>query len=162
MVEQRKGSSVPDGAEASVSLDALLISFQALQTKMAHVTASIAFSLGIGESDLVALIFIANANGATPKQTGDFVVLSSGAVTNLIDRLVAAGLVQRAPNPNDRRSLMLNLTPAGAAAVGSVADLFRRSFTDSVEPEHFTFLAAAFDAIGYSLTRTAEDLIGSA
>ena len=159
-MEQRAEFSAPDGAESTLSLDGLLISFQKLQTRMAHLTASIAFSLGIGESDLLALIFIANQGGATPKQTGDFVVLSSGAVTNLIDRLVAAGLVERVPNPNDRRSLLINPTPSGSATVGSIADLFRRSFTESVRPEHFILLADAFATIGESLTRTAEGFVG--
>ena len=155
VADHRVEHSAPGIAEATSPLDALLLSFQVLQTKMAHMAASIASSLGIGESDLHALIFIANTGGATPKQTGDFVVLSSGAVTNLIDRLVAADLAQRVPNPNDRRSVTLSPTPAGAAAVESVADLFRLAFANSVRPEQFARLTASFDAIGDSLTRTA-------
>jgi DNA-binding MarR family transcriptional regulator len=39
--------------------------------------------------------------------------LSSGAMTNRLDRLEAAGLVRRLPDPNDRRSLQVELTEAG-------------------------------------------------
>jgi DNA-binding MarR family transcriptional regulator len=37
-------------------------------------------------------------------------------VTQLIDRLEADGLVERAPDPNDRRSRLAVLTPAGRKA----------------------------------------------
>jgi DNA-binding MarR family transcriptional regulator len=39
--------------------------------------------------------------------------LSSGAMTNRLDRLEEAGLVRRVPNPEDRRSLLVELTDDG-------------------------------------------------
>jgi DNA-binding MarR family transcriptional regulator len=39
--------------------------------------------------------------------------LSSGAMTNRLDRLEEAGLVQRVPNPEDRRGVLVQLTDAG-------------------------------------------------
>jgi DNA-binding MarR family transcriptional regulator len=39
--------------------------------------------------------------------------LSSGAMTNRLDRLEAAGLVRRLPDPTDRRALQVELTEAG-------------------------------------------------
>jgi DNA-binding MarR family transcriptional regulator len=39
--------------------------------------------------------------------------LSSGAMTNRLDRLEEAGLVRRLPDPNDRRSLHVELTDKG-------------------------------------------------
>src|SRR6266498_1326128 len=35
---------------------------------------------------------------------------TSGAMTHLVDRLEADGLVERAPDPNDRRGLLVGLT----------------------------------------------------
>jgi DNA-binding MarR family transcriptional regulator len=40
-------------------------------------------------------------------------LLSSGAVTNRIDRVERRGLVRRVPDPNDRRGVIVKLTPAG-------------------------------------------------
>lgn len=40
-------------------------------------------------------------------------LLSSGAVTNRIDRVEKMGLVVRVPDPEDRRSIIVRLTPAG-------------------------------------------------
>ena len=39
--------------------------------------------------------------------------LSSGAMTNRLDRLETAGLVKRLPDPNDRRGVLVELTKTG-------------------------------------------------
>jgi DNA-binding MarR family transcriptional regulator len=39
--------------------------------------------------------------------------LSSGAMTNRLDRLESAGLIRRLPDPSDRRALQVELTDAG-------------------------------------------------
>lgn len=39
--------------------------------------------------------------------------LSSGAMTNRLDRLESAGLLRRLPDPSDRRALLVELTEAG-------------------------------------------------
>jgi DNA-binding MarR family transcriptional regulator len=41
--------------------------------------------------------------------------VSTGAMTNRLDKLEGRGLVRRAPDPNDRRGVLLELTPAGQA-----------------------------------------------
>jgi DNA-binding MarR family transcriptional regulator len=52
--------------------------------------------------------------------------LSSGAMTNRLDRLEQAGLVQRLPDPDDRRSVVVELTDHGRKtyrrAVGAQAN----------------------------------------
>jgi DNA-binding MarR family transcriptional regulator len=51
--------------------------------------------------------------------------LSSGAMTNRLDRMEAAGLIRRLPDPNDRRGTLIEPTEAGQAtwerAVGTQA-----------------------------------------
>src|SRR5262245_52067913 len=42
--------------------------------------------------------------------------LSSGAMTNRLDRMEAAGLVRRLPDPNDRRGTLIEPTEAGHQA----------------------------------------------
>jgi len=51
-------------------------------------------------------------------------LVTSGTMTNRIDRLVEHGLVQRHPSPDDRRGVLVELTPAGLERVdGALADL---------------------------------------
>jgi DNA-binding MarR family transcriptional regulator len=44
-------------------------------------------------------------------------LLSSGAMTNRIDRLEDRGLVEREPDPDDRRGVLVELTEAGRTLV---------------------------------------------
>ena len=67
-----------------------------------------------GEFDLLATLYRSGQpQGLTPNALRHAAVLSSGAMTNRLDRLEAAGLIQRVPNPEDRRSLLIRLTDQG-------------------------------------------------
>jgi DNA-binding MarR family transcriptional regulator len=44
-------------------------------------------------------------------------LVTSGTMTNRVDRLTARGLVERLPDPHDRRGVLVRLTVEGKAAV---------------------------------------------
>ncbi len=54
-------------------------------------------------------------DGMTPAQMCSEIGYDRGAMTRLIDRLEESGFIRRAPNPEDRRSVVLEPTPAGRA-----------------------------------------------
>lgn len=56
-------------------------------------------------------------------------LVTSGTMTNRIDRLAQAGLVRRRPDPEDRRGVLVSLTDAGLARVDA-------AFTDLIRREH--------------------------
>ncbi|MCG5216906.1 MarR family transcriptional regulator [Streptosporangium soli] len=56
-------------------------------------------------------------------------LVTSGTMTNRIDRLAAGGLVRRRPDPEDRRGVLVSLTDTG---LGRVDD----AFTDLLRREH--------------------------
>lgn len=66
----------------------------------------------------------------SPGQLAGDMRLSSGAMTNRLDRLEAAGLIRRLPDPNDRRGQLIEPTAKGHAAwertVGTQAERERR------------------------------------
>lgn len=72
---------------------------------------------GIHENALRALVLVSDTGYSTPTEVAGYLGLTSGAVTNMIDRMSAAGLVERAPNPSDRRGSLLRLLPDGEAVV---------------------------------------------
>ena len=49
-------------------------------------------------------------------------MISSGSMTNRIDRLEVAGWVTRKPNPADKRGTLVALTPAGLALINRALD----------------------------------------
>ena len=54
-------------------------------------------------------------------------LVTSGTMTNRVDRLVARGLVERLPDPHDRRGVLVRLTDEGRATVdGALATLLER------------------------------------
>jgi DNA-binding MarR family transcriptional regulator len=54
-------------------------------------------------------------------------LVTSGTMTNRIDRLAAAGLVERHPDPQDKRGVQVQLTAAGKSVVdAALSDLLDR------------------------------------
>ena len=53
----------------------------------------------------------------TPTALYDATMMSSGGMTNRIDRLQQAGWVERRPNPEDGRGTLVALTKAGFALI---------------------------------------------
>jgi DNA-binding MarR family transcriptional regulator len=54
-------------------------------------------------------------------------LVTSGTMTNRIDRLAARGLVRRHPDPQDKRGVLVELTDAGLRSVdAAMADLLER------------------------------------
>lgn len=63
----------------------------------------------------------------SPGQLLGQTLVTSGTMTNRIDRLESRGLVQRMPDPADRRGVHVRLTPRGKERVDSaLADLLAR------------------------------------
>jgi len=52
-----------------------------------------------------------------PKALVEAAILTSGALTPVFDRLEAAGLIRRLPDPDDRRGVLLTLTAEGRRAI---------------------------------------------
>ncbi|GAA0361001.1 MarR family transcriptional regulator [Actinoallomurus spadix] len=71
-------------------------------------------------------------------------MVTSGAITNRIDRLAAKGLVERVPDEQDRRSVRVRLTERGRALVDEIVGLHvanEARLLSSLSPERRTELA---------------------
>ena len=80
-----------------------------------HATA-MARRMGLGVTDLHALEHLSREK-LTPKELGERLFVSPGAITALVDRLEKAGHLERVANPKDRRSSLLRTTPSGREAM---------------------------------------------
>jgi DNA-binding MarR family transcriptional regulator len=69
-----------------------------------------------GEWSVLGHLRRSEAGRLTPGQLARQGDLSTGAMTNRLDRLEQAGLVTRVPDPDDRRSVQVELTAAGHEA----------------------------------------------
>ena len=78
------------------------------------------FNLSEVEFLLLAAIRTAPDQRPAPRDLLDTLMVTSGGLTNRIDRLEADGLVERTANPEDRRGIRLQLTDAGRELVDEV------------------------------------------
>ncbi len=80
----------------------------------------------------------------TPGELGSVLVRSTGGMTKQLDRIAVAGYIERVPNPEDRRSSLVHLTPRG------------RQLVDAALEDHFHSEASLLDQFSAGET---EDLV---
>ncbi len=78
------------------------------------------------------MLIIDQVTGCRVHDIADALSITVGGTSKLVDRIESAGLCQRRPNPDDRRSSLITLTPAGkrrlAAATAEFDDEVARRF----------------------------------
>jgi MarR family transcriptional regulator, organic hydroperoxide resistance regulator len=90
-------------------------------------------SLGVTAVQAMILTFLSEEDRVTSKLLGERTILDSATLTGILDRLEATGTIERRSNPEDRRAIMICLTPEGR----TVANAIRAS----VEEANRQFLA---------------------
>ena len=81
-------------------------------------------ALSLGQFDILATLRRRpDGQGMTPKMLMHAVMLSSGGMTNRLDRLEKAGLVRREADPDDRRGVVVALTAKGRKVIDRATEL---------------------------------------
>lgn len=110
--------------------------------------------LQLGPSDLVALNHLFGGGSMAPKDLSALMGVTSGTMTALLDRVEKAGFLKREPHPDDRRALLIHLTPAGEHAMQWLSEQFDAAVRHSLAnvPElGFTVLEKALNELSRSL-----------
>ncbi|MCW2717912.1 MarR family transcriptional regulator [Pseudonocardia sp.] len=100
-----------------------------------------------------ALLRIARSPGGrlSAGELSQQIALTSGGVTRLVDRLVAAGHVERRTSPTDRRSQLVVLTAGGRDALEHACAVHVRGLDEHVfsrlDDRDVTDLARVLDAL---------------
>lgn len=79
---------------------------------------------GIVTSQFEVLQFVRDNANSRVADIASYFAIGVGATSKVIDRLETSGWVERLPNPDDRRSSLLALTPAGEEIVGKAETTF--------------------------------------
>lgn len=98
-------------------------------------------ALGATTAEWVVLRSLLDEDGASPSGLAESLGLSRGAVSKLVDRLVAKGLVEVRHDSEDRRRQSVRLTPAGRELVPRLA-----AEADRNDSEFFGGLSASEQA----------------
>lgn len=111
-------------------------------------------SLGLTSSQFDVIATLGNTQGLSCRDIGEKTLMVKGTLTGVLERLEKKRLIVRRENPEDKRSVLVTLTPAGQS-------LFERVF-----PSHLAWLAPAFAsldpqeqaALQHQLTRLRQSL----
>ena len=92
------------------------------------------YGLQRGEFDVLATLRRSGEPYAlTPTQLYDATMVSSGGMTNRLDRLEKAGLIARKPNPDDRRGTLVSLTDRGLRLVDEIVPVHLENERDALK-----------------------------
>jgi len=76
--------------------------------------------LGINVTDMECLALIFFKGLASPTELAQYTGLTSGATTAMLDRLEKAHLIERRPNPHDRRGILIVQTNERREEIGGM------------------------------------------
>jgi DNA-binding MarR family transcriptional regulator len=92
----------------------------------------------------------------SPGQLVHETLVTSGTMTNRVDRLVNKGLVERLPDPDDRRGVQVRLTATGRAAVDGALDALlerEKQLLAGLDPEQGKAVADALRTLSLPFDR---------
>jgi DNA-binding MarR family transcriptional regulator len=84
-------------------------------------------------------------------------LVTSGTMTNRVDRLVARGLVERRPDPDDRRGVLVSLTATGRRTVDAALDellVHEREILGSLDQKDVDRVADALRILAHRVAST--------
>ncbi|MEN3974251.1 MarR family transcriptional regulator [Emcibacter sp. SYSU 3D8] len=93
----------------------------------------LAATTGLTPSQLLVLQQIEKTGVTTPSVIAATLHFGQATVTNIVDRLEAAGLVTRSRGERDKRQILLRPTAAAGQLVNRAPDLLQERFTDRFE-----------------------------
>jgi DNA-binding MarR family transcriptional regulator len=96
------------------------------------------FDLTRGEAGVLGALERSQEPSLTPGRLAALLMCSSGAMTNRLDRLENDGLIERMPDPNDRRGTRIAITRAGRARTRAAT-----AERERLDPELIPGLSAA-------------------
>ena len=83
--------------------------------------------LGVSAAGGLVLGLLRDNGPTSPSELGERLIVTRATVTGVVDSLERRGLVHRAPNPADRRSVLVELTADGRRTVQDVRTLIHRN-----------------------------------
>lgn len=130
-------------AEAADGMAAITSLMRAQQIALSRVeTVLKPFEVTFARYELLMLLFFSRRGSLPMRTIGSRLQVHQTSVTNAVDRLEAAKLVQRRPHPTDRRATLVDITAKGRRLAQSATDALNQTvFVDAgLSPRGLTTL----------------------
>lgn len=111
----------PPNEEEGALADQIVLAMTDLVGAMGRLNDLVAQRVGVGPTDLLCLHTLNREGPSTAGALSARLGRTTGAITQMIDRLQKAGYVRRRPHPDDRRSVVIEAIPD---ALGKIATLY--------------------------------------
>ncbi len=83
--------------------------------------------LGVSAAGGLVLGILRDRGRMSPSELGERLIVTRATVTGLVDSLERRGFVRRTANPDDRRSLLVEITPSGLDVLQRLRELIHRN-----------------------------------
>jgi DNA-binding MarR family transcriptional regulator len=110
--------------------------------------------LGVNLTQASLLAYVAEFGATSQTRLADRLGIGRAAIGSVVDRLQAAGLVERRPDPDDRRVWRVEITPAGhdlARRIGEVDQVLRAELRRGIGREERQALAWVMTRLQHNL-----------
>lgn len=121
---------------------------------------AIAAKWSVAASDIRAIYYLTTQPDVTPKQMADYLGITTGAMTSMVDRIERAGLAKRMAHPTDRRSIVVALTERGQEAVADALGRYRSVFSAVVDESDLPWVSEFFEGLATRLASEADLVSG--
>jgi DNA-binding MarR family transcriptional regulator len=143
---------------SKIAADDAALVFQRLNAMLITMSARVAEEMNFTLTEVLVCEHLRLYGPLTPRDVGERVGLSSGAVTRLLDRLEARGFTTRADHPADRRKVLMHYVEQQDATIKRPLILFEKlqqtlaHFDDTEQKTIIKFLQTMTEATEQSMT----------
>jgi DNA-binding MarR family transcriptional regulator len=127
----------------------LLQTFRAVDA-VRELMAEVVHGTGVTADEWAVLSVIGLFGPVSPTDVAARLRIPPTTITRYVAGIVEAGLAARSPNPDDRRSYLLALTPAGRDVAATVVPRMRTALDRLAEHAHVDEIAAALVQLEYA------------
>jgi MarR family transcriptional regulator, multiple antibiotic resistance protein MarR len=147
-----------DSAEEDQVFDTLFTDLVRVETRLYNALEQrMKAQAGVGAGHFELLRYVRDHPDARVADLASTFAIGVGTTSKIVDRLESQGWVERRPNPVNRRSSLLALTPAGESAVSRAEPVWKAALQEflggAITSEEQTALSQALGALRSGLER---------
>ena len=147
--------------ESETDVRGLVLAYRFMHVQSSRIISAYAQTLGIGSTDLRAMMHTAIAGTTSPTRLADYLELSTGATTTVVDRLVAAGYLARARHPSDRRGIVVEITDEGRTAFERFFATYDATLAEMIPADRWAKFGALFRRMGETFAATRDRILAA-
>ena len=147
-----------NASEGQIDLDTVFTDLVRVETRLYNaVEERVKAAAGVGAGHFELLRYVRDHPDTRVADLASAFAIGVGTTSKIVDRLEKQGWMQRRPNPANRRSSLLALTPAGESVVSRAEPAWQAAIQEilggAVTPEELTALSLTLGALRSDLER---------